>query len=65
MATMKGRLRAKTSPITPQGRPFPTSAPNFLAIWLRSMRLVSAPSAKQKGRRQLAEQVATEQAHDG
>ena len=46
---MKGRLSAKTSPITPQGRPFPTSAPNFLAIWLKSMRLVSAPSAKRKG----------------
>src|SRR5215207_5210320 len=49
MATMKGMLRAKTSAITVQGRPLPTSDPNFFAIWLNSIRLVSALSANRKG----------------
>jgi hypothetical protein len=35
--------------MTVQGRPLPTSDPNFFAIWLNSMRLVSAVSAKRKG----------------
>jgi hypothetical protein len=49
MATMNGRLSAKTSAMTLQGSPFPTSAPNFLAIWLRSIRLVSAASPNRNG----------------
>ena len=32
MATMNGMLSPNTSAITVQGRPLPTSAPNFLAI---------------------------------
>ncbi len=46
---MNGMLSAKTSPITVQGRPLPTSDPNFFAIWLSSMRLVSAESANRNG----------------
>ena len=49
MAMMKGRLRANTSPITVQGRPLPTKAPNFFAIWLSSIRLVWAARAKTNG----------------
>src|SRR5918993_461549 len=49
IATMNGMLSAKTSAMTVQGRPLPTSDPNFFAIWLSSMRLVSAVSAKRKG----------------
>ena len=49
MAMMNGRLRAKTSPITVQGRPLPTRAPNFLATWLSSIRLVWAARAKKNG----------------
>ena len=49
IATMNGMLSANTSAITVQGRPLPTSAPNFFAIWLSSMRLVSATRAKTKG----------------
>jgi hypothetical protein len=49
MATMKGIERAKTSTITPHGRPLPARSPNRLAIWLSSIRLVRAPSANTKG----------------
>ncbi len=49
IATMNGMLRANTSAITVQGRPLPTNAPNFLATWLSSMRLVSAASPKKNG----------------
>ena len=64
MATMNGMLSAKTSAMTVQGRPLPTSAPNFFAIWLSSMRLVSAVEREEERGRQLPEEVPTEQAHD-
>ena len=46
---MNGRLRRNTSPMTVQGSPLPTSAPNRLAIWFSSMMLVRAATAKTNG----------------
>ena len=48
-ATMNGTDSTKTSKMTTAGRPLPTRLANCLAIWLSSIRDVSAASANTSG----------------
>ena len=65
MATMNGRLSAKTSPITAQGRPLPTSDAEFLRDLAQQHEAGQRREREEEGGRQLAEEVPTEQAHVG